>query len=102
MILETDDPARCGAAPGPEISTSATVNSGEDNRSDSGTQAKNNLLAINRESIWHVGDNAAIHLDLALGCVGVADDVGLRHHTALAVNHMRAFAKLVNDLSADR
>jgi hypothetical protein len=81
MSVETDDPAPLVAATKPK--------------------ATRELLAL-KKSVWRVGDSAAIHLDLALGCVAVADDVGLRHHMAFAMNHMRALAKLVNDLSATR
>jgi hypothetical protein len=82
MSLETDGSAPLVAATNP--------------------QATREMLALKRESVCRVGDSAAIHLDLALGCVAVADDIGLSHHMAFAVNHMRALAKLVNDLSATR
>jgi hypothetical protein len=69
---------------------------------DQGRSRNRERLPLLRDSTWRVADTAAIHLDLALGCLQVADDDGLTHHVARAVNAMRAVAKLINEISSIR
>jgi hypothetical protein len=105
MALNSEDPARLGQAAGSEMFLLGGWNNSENTKSPAPNQALSHnceRLALKRESIWRVGDSAAAHLSLALGCLEVADDVSLFHHMNFVVNHVRACAKLVNDLIATR
>ena len=108
MALNSKDPARHGQAAGSEMFLLGGCNSSENNKSPPELQAQSSAderrrrLELLRVSTWSVGDTAAIHVDLALGCLQVADDDGLTHHVGRAVNAMRAFAKLTNEISALR
>ena len=105
MAPNSEDPASAAALTGSGISSLG----GSDVPENSPTSTKNQALlggrdelVLLRESTWRVGDTAAIHLELALGCLQVADDDALAHDVGRTVNAVRALAKLTNEISTLR
>jgi aspartate aminotransferase-like enzyme len=60
------------------------------------------LLEIKRGSIFRVGCGAYAQLEDMLGALEIADDELAWYHCKSAVSHVRAVAKLVNDLFETR
>jgi hypothetical protein len=104
MALSEKEPAALAMRAGSECSLLGGLNNSENNESPPELQAQSSAddarrrLELLRVSAWSAGDTAAIHVDLALGCLQLADDDGLTHHVRRAVNAMRAFAKLTNEI----
>jgi hypothetical protein len=69
---------------------------------ENAAEVKRRRLELTRDSTFEVANAAAIHLEIILQCLQVADDDALVHYTGRAVEAMRSVAKLTNEVSSIR